>query len=347
MSDCYRYPNLTTLKIRRMFTGLKAHIPSALGGSHVKEMEIQIAVLPADPTFEGYTFNIIRLISAMKANSITHFTYKFSPIGRVNLNDSDIGSIIYDIDQLLGPINKMASVLQDLTLEFGTTNTGIISSTMHHSRGVKTLRQLVCLKRLRIPQDFLFRPGEDVPIDMLLPTTLEALEIHYPTEDILSWLRELENSNSSFPNMKRVVLHTRRKYLGKSSEYFILHEDPVWEALDKCGISCFIHDEDKDRDVVRPSAWTRLNGSSRDDQALGLCLKCNDRCGNTHYYADQQDIVQWKLWVQFRRTPPPSFYNHTRIDIEKQVEQKKVFGKSSQSWRTTIFNRRKKSKRAT
>ncbi|KAH9872826.1 hypothetical protein J1614_005220 [Plenodomus biglobosus] len=247
-------PSLTSLDLKTMSisTVLRLNGPGSLQGTErLRNLALACSIQFADrPLVEKADIQLSSIFDALGCQQLSDL--KIQLINDGYHIDDDILTPLdtgYFMDQLC----KVQNTLESLTITFEMTEDESEIDWLLDmcTQPKESLRNFTSLKRLIIPQVFLFVVPSPIfpdsgkscqPKD--LPEMLESLEMLYPHEDVEQWaigFLDIQNGDDrELPNLREIVL-TCRPDVGMSSEYFTRRVERIWWTLmDYYGINTFI-----------------------------------------------------------------------------------------------------------
>ena len=257
------FPKLTHLKmVESSYHGNELGGPGSLPGApRLQDLDLEIYINKLWGMSDDYFIRQARVVRkifvATGCSKVSNFTYNFG-VARRAMESGRGPSQSMHTDRLLELLKDLPN-LQSLNLEFSSQDPEIMAWLVDKAVPVTTLQYLTSLKTLVIPQDLLFRTEHETSISQVLPTYLQTLEILGPNENLFGWMRELPNARHLFPDLNKIVLRTEQTHFGKPAEFFLDHEDLIWNHLGLCDISCFVHTRENS-DQQQSSVWHKLSG---------------------------------------------------------------------------------------
>ncbi|KAF1851115.1 uncharacterized protein K460DRAFT_382619 [Cucurbitaria berberidis CBS 394.84] len=228
------FDGLTTLDLKTISIGtvLRLNGPGSLQGTkNLRELLLTVSIQFADrPLVEKAEIQFGDLFEALGCDSLVslkifHINDGYQ-IGDDLMTELDAG---YFIDQL----RSVQTTLETLAITFESTEDETELEWMLEmcARPKGSLKDFTILKRLVLPQPFLFTPeslGPESCHPNDLPSNLKYLEILYPHPDVEFWVGGFLPPDAS--SVKELTL-TCRDEVGTPAHYFAMEVDPIWWAL--------------------------------------------------------------------------------------------------------------------
>ncbi|KAH9860057.1 hypothetical protein IAQ61_011841 [Plenodomus lingam] len=249
-------PSLTSLDLKTVSIGtvLRLNGPGCLQGTErLRKLAMTCSIQFADRPLKA-DIQLSNMFDALGCQQLTELTILLINDG-YHLDD-ELGTQLetgYFMDQLC----SVEQTLESLSITFEPwDDEGELEWVLEMCIEPKeSLKHFTALKRLTIPQEFLFvssslhlgqlpaPPGKSCK-PRGLPEKLEYLEITHPYEEVLEWatgfLDFSTNISRELPSFSKMVLSCRLD-VGMSSDFFTTYVEKVWWRLwVECGIDTFV-----------------------------------------------------------------------------------------------------------
>lgn len=249
------FNNLTSLDLKTISIGtvLRLNGPRSLQGTDkLRDLALTASIQFADrPIVEKAEVQFCDLLDALGCNHLSSLKIflvndSYHIVGTDLMTQLDAG---YFMDQLV----SVQETLESLAITFELPDDEIELEWLLDmwKQPKESLKSFTALKRLLLPQTFLFHSGPDVWINggqcceaKNLPSTLESLEILYPNQDIAYWVTGFVQKSSeempSVPRLSQITL-TCRDEVGMPSSFFTTEVEEIWWTLfADLGIETFV-----------------------------------------------------------------------------------------------------------
>jgi len=106
------------------------------------------------------------------------------------------------------------------------------------AKPIESLEKFPALRRLKIPQDFLFLNDTGIfPVD--LPRTIQRVDIVAPDYDIYAWAKRFTDTAANLPDFETLCLQCRNG-LNKPKIGFSQRVSSLWVTLEADGINSYV-----------------------------------------------------------------------------------------------------------